>query len=207
MKKTPIKKPGQLTVREYLWAKIREQQIFSAQQLITNAPKKYNLELDKARYYLNGWEKAGYLSSVITKTDSALIRYKTYTLEKDTGVNPPIVDPKGNKVTTGAGREQMWRTMRITGQFNYKQLAAIASTDEVTIAEGEAKSYVSLLYKAGYLKCVKAANNAGGLAVYILKPAAWTGAKPPMVKRMHVVFDQNKHQIMYPKPEEIEGDY
>lgn len=205
--KTPIKKAGKLTVREYLWSKIRQHQVFSTAQLIDKAPKHYKLDNDKASYYLKGWEKAGYLSSVITQTNNVLIRFKTYTLMKDTGTEPPRVDPKGQKITTGLGREQLWRTMRMIGQFNYKQLATIAATDEVIIAESEAKTYVSMLFKAGYLHCVQAAHNGGGLAVYILKSAAWTGNKPPMVKRQHIVFDQNNHEIVYPKLEEIEGDY
>lgn len=206
--KVLIEKSGKLTVREWLWARIRNQQVFSLQDLILGAPRHFNLEVDKARYYLNGWEKAGYLTSkVTTPPNNQLIRFKTYTLAKDTGANPPLVDPKGNKLTTGLGREQMWRTMRIAGQFTYQQLAAIASTDEIVIAEAEAKSYVSMLHKAGYLKRVKAANNAGGLAVYILKPAAYTGAKPPMIKRQHIVFDQNRHEIVWPKNEDIESEY
>lgn len=207
-KRPSIKRAGKLTIREWIWSEIRDAKTVTTQQLIKKAPKHYKLDAGKARYYLNGWEKSGYLTveQVQYRQQPPAYHYE-YTLVKDTGVNPPRVDDKGKPVTTGMGREQMWRTLRIIGQFDYKQLAATASTDDIVIAESEAASYVSHLHKAGYLKCIKPANHSGGLAVYMLIPAAWTGAKPPMVKRMNVVFDQNKHKVVWPKEEEIQGDY
>lgn len=201
------KRNGKLTVREFIWSKVREHQTFAIQDILLNAPKHHKLDGNKVRYYLNGWESAGNLSSIMTEKQHGVFGHKTYTLIKDTGIEPPRVDPKGKKITTGLGREQMWRTMRMTGQFTYQQLANLSSTDEVLVSEIDAKKFVESLHQAGYLRLVKKGHKEFGLALYQFKPAAWTGNKPPSIRKMNVVFDQNRHEIMYPKAEEIEGDY
>lgn len=204
--KTALHTAGKQTVREYLWGQVRLLKTFTTMDLAAAAPRYFNLELDKVRYYVNGWVKSGHLTSEVTKVAGAR-QEKSYTLVKDTGIQPPRVDPKGRPVKTGLAREQMWRTMRMIGQFNYQQLAATASTDEVTVSSEDARKYVELLHKAHYLQCTKSANHSGGLALYMLKAAAWTGNKPPMIRRQHVVFDQNLHEIMWPKDEDIESEY
>lgn len=210
--RAPIKKAGKLTVREFLWSKLREFKSLTSNDVLDNLTgderKQYNLRQDKFRYYMEPWVKADYVSAELKADPKAGVRkVKTYTLVKDTGVNPPRVDAKGKPITQGLGREQMWRTMKITARFTHLQLAHLASTDDIVIAPSEAKSYVEYLCKAGYLKRVKKANNRGGLAEYQMKPAAWTGSKPPMIKRMHVVFDQNTHQVVWPKDGDIESEY
>lgn len=204
--KTTLHTAGKQTVREYLWSQVRALKTFTTMDLASGAPRHFNLELDKIRYYVNGWVKSGHITSEVTKVAGAR-QEKSYTLVKDTGIQPPRVDPKGNPVKSGLAREQMWRTMRMIGQFTYQQLAATASTDEVVVSAEDARKYVELLHKANYLQCTTPANHAGGLAVYMLKPAAWTGNKPPMIKRTKVVFDQNLHEIVWPKNEDIESEY
>ncbi|NPA72703.1 MAG: hypothetical protein GXO35_07725 [Gammaproteobacteria bacterium] len=207
MKRTRVKRSGQMTAKEYVWSQIRELKTFTISHISSNAPLSYKLSKEKVNYHIKGWVAAGFLGKECIHSKDILQPKNRYTLIKDTGIEPPRVDSKGNKLTKGLGREQMWRTMRITGEFTHKQLAVTASTEDVIIAEATAKSYVSALYRAGYLKITKPSNTHGGLAVYMLKPAAWTGAKPPMVKRIHVVYDQNIHEIVYPKKGDIQSDY
>lgn len=205
--KKPSKREGKLTVREFIWSKVREYKTFTIQDIMSNAPRKYKLDKNKVRYYLNGWENASNLSSVLVEKKRGNYGYKLYTLLKDTGVEPPLVDPKGKRMTSGLGREQMWRTMRITGQFTYRQLINLASTDEVSISEADAKKFTESLHQAGYLRLMRKGHKECGLAIYQFIPAMWTGNKPPSIRKMNVVFDQNRLEIVYPKKEEIKGDY
>jgi hypothetical protein len=44
----------------------------------------------------------------------------------------------------------MWRTMRIVRDFTFHELAALASSTEVTVAPTTAKDYLKHLLNAGY---------------------------------------------------------
>ena len=193
MKKASIKRKGYLTLREQVWQRIRELKRFVYHDL------QLNLTEENVRYCLRSWEKSGHLKVNIINS------VKHYELVIDTGIEPPRVNRQGQPSTKGLGREQMWRAMRMMGDFDYRQLAALASTDQVTIADNEAHTYIRMLHKAGYLVQTKAPSNAGGLAHYQLKPAAWTGNKPPMIKRTKVVWDANLQQVVYPK--ELDDGY
>ncbi|WP_178860769.1 hypothetical protein [Thiomicrorhabdus cannonii] len=206
-RRAEIKKSGTLTPREYIWGEIRKLKKFTLNDILDKAPKHYRLNIQKARHYLRGWERAGYLSSVFDVPVSGKKPPKIYTLEKDTGVNPPRVDINGNEYKKGMVREQMWRTMRMVGSFTAAQLAANATTDDVVITETTAKKFIHSLYQAGYLRLVKPGHKEYGTAEYQLKPAAWTGNKPPLVSHMNVVFDQNTNKVVWPKDEDIESEY
>ena len=206
-----LQKAGKLTVREFLWQLIRQQKNVQIADLIANMTqeeiKLYAIEPSKLRYYFEPWVKSGHLSATMQKDKTAGVRaLKTYTLVKDTGVHPPRIDQNGNEMPITAN-ELMWRTMRMLDSFSYQELASIAEQGQQEIDITSAKSYVETLHKAGYLVRIKASSNAGGLAKYRMKPAAWTGFKPPMIKRTKVVYDQNRHQIVWPKDEDIKSDY
>ncbi|WP_153001044.1 hypothetical protein [Thiomicrospira sp. XS5] len=172
--------------------------------ILRNAKGQNGLKQDNVSYYLRGWERAGYLS---VEPCAQRGQAKVYTLVKDTGVNPPRVNVKGKPITQGDKRLQMWNTLRITRQLNYRELAAMASTDDQPIAVNDAQDYLFNLYRAGYLIQVSPSCNSGTLAVYRLKPAMNTGPKPPLVQRTQVVIDQNLRQVVWPRGEEVQGDY
>lgn len=203
--KPPITKSGKLTVREYLWGQIRVLKIFQLNDLLNGAPRHYALNIQKVRHYLRGWENSGHLTSEFVKSEHGRRPPKKYTLKVDTGVNPPMVTVKGEPNLKGLQAEQMWRTMRMINVFTFDQIATLASTDEITISRSAAEKFCCFLCKAGYLRQVKRGHKQTGTTQYQLKPAAWTGNKPPKIVRTNVVFDQNKNQVVWPK--EFEGDY
>ena len=91
---------------------------------------------------------------------------------------------------------QMWRAMRSLRQFNYSELAYAASTDEVSIGNVTAKSYVQRLADAGFLQVVAPAKNSGGLTVWRLKPSMNSGPLAPQVLRTRFIFDPNRKVVV-----------
>lgn len=96
----------------------------------------------------------------------------------------------------------MWRTMRILKEFSAKDLAIQASTETVKVAEGEAKTYVHYLHKAGYLVIVsphRSGNRSmtGKLARYRLIISKFSGPKPPVIQRIKQVFDPNAGKVVW----------
>jgi hypothetical protein len=99
-----------------------------------------------------------------------------------------------------SGQQQMWRTMRnMTQGFDYRDLARVASTDELTITEITAKTYLHRLADAGLLQmlqpCKKGRVNASP-AVWRLKPSANTGPLAPQILRTRFVFDPNLKSVV-----------
>ncbi|WP_321276952.1 hypothetical protein [Thiomicrorhabdus indica] len=188
------------TYREAVWIQIRKLKTFSSRELL-KAVRIKALTLDSLQYYLRGWVRSGNLNA------EGVGANRRYTLMVDTGVNPPRVNHKGEPITQGKSRQQMWNTMRINGQFNYRELATFASTEDHAVSERDAQDYVVHLHKAGYLMQISEPNPNGKLAVYKLKPTHNTGPKPPLVQRTKIVVDQNTRQIVHPVAEEIQGDY
>ncbi|MFZ6655635.1 hypothetical protein [Undibacterium sp. TJN19] len=132
------------------------------------------------------------------------VRY-TYQLAKDNGVEAPRIDKKGNLITEGSSNERMWGTMRrlfVGNDFNYRELAAFASTPTNICNEANAKTYVLMLARAGYLKCTAPARvgKAASPARFTLLKSKNTGARAPMIQRTKTVFDPNVGQIMWQEP-------
>lgn len=144
--------------------------------------------------YLVRLKRAGYIRA----TEPAQIAVKNqYLLIKNTGVEAPRLTKEGKPATQGRGREQLWRTMRVLGEFTYLELTVAATTEEVVIKETEAKDYLRHLKKAGYIKEIKPASTHGGLARYRLLPTRFTGPKPPMIQRIKQIFDPNLGEVVW----------
>ncbi|USE78094.1 hypothetical protein NDR89_03335 [Cupriavidus gilardii] len=136
---------------------------------------------------------------------------RTYRLLRDNGVEAPRVRKNGELVVQGAGNEAMWGTMRRMFErkdFNFRELAAFASTPANRVSEETAKSYVHALAAAGYLKCTKPAvvGRNPALARYVLIPAMYTGPRAPMVQRTKAVFDPNQNRVMWIDTKGFEDD-
>ena len=189
---------------EAAWAAIRELKIFTRADLVIHIAKNKSWSVNDStvKDYIYRLNKGGYLE--ISKIDQkgGARRLYTYKLTRDVGVNAPRLQRDGSISTMGMGRLNLWRSMKILKEFDYRELSATATNDLVTVKELEAKDYVIHLEKAGYLKKVKAANNAGGLARYRLLPSKVTGPKAPQIQRVKQVYDPNLQQVM--KREEVE---
>ncbi|WP_142848378.1 hypothetical protein [Telmatospirillum sp. J64-1] len=151
--------------------------------------------------YLSGLQAAGYIRQVGTETvaGTRLVR-KIFALDKDIGIEAPRVTRTGQPVTQGLAREQMWRTMKMLGDFTAADLAAAASTESHPVAEIDAEDYCKHLTKAGYLQ------------VMGKRPMRWrfvkarnTGSQAPMVQRIKSVYDPNLRQVVWWNEKEAEA--
>lgn len=206
----PIHERDQLpdTSRDAIWKLIRQEERFSVPGLTLQVPTPgteslsprdpvWGNALDKVREYVLGLQAAGYLQEDGQLRSSITNRpAKAYKLIYDCGVEAPRVRRDGSEVTQGRPREQMWRTMRMLGQFTIADLAIAASTDEHPVSAVDAGDYLCMLAKAGYVVCV--AGGQGNVPCrYRFLPNQYTGPKPPQIQRLNSVYDPNLKRVMW----------
>lgn len=197
--------PNRPLGRGVIWNAIRQLREFDIAQLeiATHIPQA------TLRSYVQALERGGYVAKSGTRRPTRLIAgvtaggyaIQSWSLVRDVGAQAPYLRKDGTDAQQGRGREQMWRAMKILKDFDYRDLAINASTDEVTVHALDAQSYVKFLARAGYLVQVtksKPGNKpgAGTRARYRLLPSRNTGPLPPMVQRVKRVYDPNTGQIM-----------
>lgn len=158
--------------------------------------------IDKATIhtYLQSLERGGFITEIGER--QAIGDRKHYQLVRDTGVEAPRLDRRGRPVQQSRGNENMWRTMRIMGEFSPRELAVRASTPDTDVAEGAAKSYVKYLANAGYLTIVDPGHSfirgkGAKQARYRLVASKYTGPRPPMIQRTKAVYDPNLGKIVW----------
>lgn len=154
----------------------------------------------RVRDYIAGLVAAGYLRAVSAEPGKTV----QYELAKDCGLEAPRVRKDGTEVTQGRGREQMWRTIKIIGEFTSRDLAQAASTPSFPVAETTAKDYCSMLAAANYLTVTRQ-GVPGTAARYRLIPSHWTGPRAPMIQRLKQLYDPNTGQVVYQRNPQTEG--
>ncbi|WP_447926920.1 hypothetical protein [Vreelandella sp. EE27] len=126
-----------------------------------------------------------------------------YRLVNDVGAEAPRVMRSG-KVSPPPGREQMWRTMKIIGEFSAASLAEAASTPQASVATTTANEYCVMLAHADYLSIVSPAQP-GRAARYRLAPGRWTGPMAPQIRRTKEMYDPNTGTVIYSRVTKTEG--
>lgn len=178
--------------RDVIWAAIRKLREFSMLEL-EHATR---IRMATTRTYVTGLVRAGFLevSEVAHRDAKGMQVACRWRLVKDNGIEAPRVTRDGKPVTQGQSRQQLWRAMRSARTFTHGELAYIASTDTCVVSEVDAKSYVLLLARAGYLVVIEK-GNPRHQTVYRL--ARNTGPKPPQIQRLKQVWDPNLKQVMW----------
>lgn len=154
----------------------------------------------RVRDYITGLVAAGYLRIVSARPGKAV----QYEVAKDCGLEAPRVRKDGTEVTQGRGREQMWRTIKIIGDFSSDELAKAASTPDFPVARATAKDYCIMLASADYLMITRE-GSPGIPSRYRLIPSHWTGPRAPMIQRLKQLFDPNTGQVVYRRNPQTEG--
>jgi hypothetical protein len=209
----PTRKPvhlvasgGCITVQERIWAAIRARHLqgrsFTSADIAFESQQNQN----SARRYIEQLLAGGYLRPLAERPrgeHDGRYTWQSYRLVRDVGVEAPRLRPDGTPATRGRSRAQMWRTMRIIGEFDGRELALAASTDEHAVDLQDALQYIKHLARAGYLQVVAPARGGCGrtLARYRFVPAMNTGPRPPMVQRTCAVFDPNLGRVVWPRGE------
>jgi D-arabinose 1-dehydrogenase-like Zn-dependent alcohol dehydrogenase len=153
--------------------------------------------------YLTGLQRAGYIAIVgESKPGTGNIKLNVYQLVRDAGIEAPRVRRDGTPVSMGRGRENMWRTMRIIGEFTARELAIAAATDDTAISHDDAQTYCTALQRAGYLVIIgerklSTSSPGPGATRYRLIPSRVTGPKPPQVQRVKRVYDPNIRKVVW----------
>lgn len=197
------RKPAQLemiggkSARQRVWEELRKTQgkEFTARPLSREA----NVDLAALRTYFSCLQAGGYISH----KSGGLFEKRIYTLVKDTGIEAPRLNRKGQPIQQGQAAECMWRTLRMLGQLDAARLVAHASASGIDIALKYAKSYLYALKRAGYLHVIKVATR-NSLESYSLKARMNTGPRPPQVQSVKTVYDPNLNKVMYAEdPQEL----
>lgn len=176
--------------QEGVWAEIRRRGIFT----ITEIVKDTEIDRKTASDYVKRLCAGGYVETHASHDETG--RFK---LIRDVGVHAPRVRPNGQPVTQGQGTVNLWRSMRMMGQFTPRDLAAHSTTDTVSVEEDTAKSYCAMLLKAGYLRVLQKAVPGKRQATY--KFVRNTGPQPPKIQRVKQVYDPNLGRVTYtPEP-------
>lgn len=188
---------GGKSPRQYIWEAIRAVNA-GPKALTTYAVARRSNQDDQAvRAYFRDMEKAGIVSKVrnIGRRDSE------WTLLKDEGVEAPRVNHHGKRTTHAGGAENIWRALRILGEFTAAEAAATASVNGVSISEFGAQVYLSGLAKAGYV--TRRGGTAGFKTRFRLVPSRYTGPKHPIYQRdFDQVYDPNLDQVVWRKADQ-----
>lgn len=179
---------GGKSPRQILWENIR------------NMPGEFTLfdvcpgrmPTETARDYVNGLERAGYLtlSGPVARGEK-----KRYTLARDNGIEAPRVRRDGSEVTQGGINEAMWGAISVLDTFTAQQLAGLSGAQP-----GSAKTYCMFLARAGYLDVAREGKGkgAGGDAtVYRVNKCRISGPRAPMITRVKGVYDPNLNELVW----------
>lgn len=179
-----------LPPRQRIWKFIRGRKDNFTTVDISNELK---INLLQSRTYLKSLAKAGFIEvAALPRNARQPVSYKF--------VKGPMMAPRvrkdGSRVTQGAGQNNMWRTMKMTGQFTVSELAVASSTEDDTVTIKTAKTYIQMLTRAGYLK--KISHNPGR---WKLPTSKHTGPIAPMIQCTKQVFDPNLNKVVWPVQE------
>ncbi|NBF12880.1 hypothetical protein GV818_29980 [Pseudomonas sp. Fl4BN1] len=183
--------------RQHIWEAIRAINA-SPKALTTYAVARKSGQDDQAvRAYFRDMEKAGIVSKVRT-----IDRFDAeWELLKDEGVEAPRITKDGKVSKYAGGAENVWRALRILGEFSAAEAAAAASVNGVSISEYGAQVYLSGLAKAGYL--TRSGGTAGNKTRFRLIPSRYTGPKHPIYQRdFNQVYDPNLDQVVWRKADQ-----
>lgn len=183
---------GAQSARDAMWATIRRL------KRVTNKDFDGTIPANTARNYLRGLERAGYVRREAVDPSDRGGRFQpvAFVLARDVGVEAPRVNEDGTPVLQGLPREQMWRTMKVLGEFSPRDLAVHASTEHVAVNAEDARIYCRYLSRAGYL-AQTAPGGPGRAPRYRFLRSRDTGPRPPMIQRVRHVFDPNTGQVVW----------
>lgn len=192
-----LERTGGKGARQRIWEALRASNGSTTYAELSRVSK---VDIQPLTEYMRALARAGYIESP-TPDDAPIGTAKVWMLIRRAGVEAPRVTAEGKPVTQGRGTENMWGTMRRLSSFNARELAAMSSADNVTVAEGTAKKYIAVLHVAGYLKLIQPAIQVGGKAgaiparYQVVKPI--TGPRPPMIQRTRSLYDPNLGKVVW----------
>ncbi|MCY0966162.1 hypothetical protein [Parathalassolituus penaei] len=193
-----------IRVQQVIWDTVRELREFTEADLIIQASKRAGQTVpdDSVHAYLNKLKLGEYVETVaVEKLKHGHVRNR-FQLVRNTGREAPRLTSTGQPSKLGRARENLWRSMRTLGTFNYRDLALTACTSDVVVRESEAKRFCRYLERAGYLVVAQPPVHAKALTVYRFVQSRYTGPLPPIIQTIEQVFDANTQQIVWSADEQ-----
>lgn len=152
-----------------------------------------SMQINSARAFIDGLKAAGFLIVIAEKPN------RRYQLVRDTGYTPPEIRRDGSFIkpkNSELFEKSMWNTLRITrAAVDAHELAALSSNDEITVPSRIAEEYLVMLWCAGYVS--KLGTRTDKKTKYQLLPDMNTGSKPPTIRSIRQVVDQNTNELMF----------
>lgn len=193
---------GYVYPQDAVWEAIRALKKFSRADLAMWLVRKQidGINDSTISSYVERLHRGAFIEHIDTQLYKGVSARHIYQLVIDKGREAPRLREDGTPVTQGLGTEQMWRSMRVLGDFTFRELAVASTTEVAAVSEITAKSYIAHLYAAGYLHMLPR-NNRNEAARYKLLPTKITGPRPPMVQRTKRVFDPNLNKVVWREDE------
>jgi hypothetical protein len=104
---------------------------------------------------------------------------------------PPVLEADGTPSKDHLLRANLWRAAKMVKTFTARELALVASTEEVPAPLAKARRFCELLSGAGYFAPLEGPGRTGE-AEWMLKPAMNTGPLPPRICGVSLVYDLNR---------------
>lgn len=191
---------GALSPQDIIWQLVRQLRQFTTAELELAAVRHFKgqsggMNNSTIKSYLLRLQRGGYLEKDQYRINGRCWQCR-WTLVRDAGRETPKLNKQGQPSRVGQVNEQLWRAIKVIGEFSYIELTAAASTEDVSVSVNTTKSYIHFLYRFGYLVLVRRAKP-GTPARYRKVPRRCEGL-PPKVLRDKTVFDQNLMEIVEP---------
>jgi len=181
------------TPRERIWAAIQKLGSgFTLWQVQDACDPMVNFSTVQS--YMRGLVRAGYLQTAKASEQKrgACRSRPEFNLVK-LSHEPPRVDINGQEVTRGIGLLAMWRAMQVLKSFDFHEIARAATLGTVAVSETTARMYVDFLFRAGYLKQLRApTSQLPGL----YRLVRYTGPHAPAITRRKALLDRNTGEIV-----------
>ena len=170
--------------REQVWPIIRSFDgcFFAFKQLLWET----DMHETSVRAYLQLLIKAGFI-------EQSGYRYR---LVKDNGIEAPRINSQGEVVTASSKSEAIWRSARILGEFDTRDIMTALTALEIPVSPAYVSDYLINLHKAGYIATIKE-SQPGKKARYRFVASRYSGPKPPKVQRSTAIFDANLQKVVW----------
>lgn len=139
--------------------------------------------------YVHACKRGGHLEEVGERPSGALNGqpFKLYAVKVTRRLDAPF-EKEVHAPKFGAAHRQMWTAMRAMPRFTTRELAVLASTDEVVVTSNTARIFCWKLEQAGYIQEL---GRDGRWRVLRLRPGKSTGPLPPAITIEGEVIDRN----------------
>ena len=146
--------------------------------------------LNTVKCYVRACVRAGYVAEIGAQPCPGSTRApsKLYAVTASAPTSAPFEKPNSPDRRIGYAHQHLWTALRALPAFTTRELAALASTDEVIIGSDTARIFCWKLRQAGYLQDL---GRDGRWRVQRLKPGMNTGPIAPAVTGTGAVIDRN----------------